>query len=118
MHLRVDLLLHIIIGILHLADDGAFTVFLVHPVCTALDETLAVFEGVTVVVTDDIAHTGLFDVRLDVQQMIKALIAFSGLWCLVSRQQPGKLGSEGIGIDHLPLCVAGMHADAFYGDLG
>ena len=51
MHIRVYLLLHVIILILHLSRDSILTVLLLHLVHTLLDERLAVFEALAVVGT-------------------------------------------------------------------
>jgi len=66
------------------------------------------------VVADDVVHAGLLDVTLDAQQVVEALIAFSGLRGLVGREHRGELGSEGAGIDHLTLGIAWVDTDTFY----
>ena len=104
--------------VLHVTDDRSFTIFLVHPVGTALDESFAVFEDISVVVADDITHLSLLDVRLDAQQVIESLIAFRRLRCLVLGQHLGKLSSEGVGVHHLSLRITWMHTDSLDDDLG
>ena len=118
VHLGINLLLHIVILILHLSDDGTFTVSLIHLFCTSLDETFAVFKALTVMVADDIVQFGLFNVTLDTQQMVESLIAFCRLRTLVGRQQLGKLRSQHIGVHHLVFCIAWVYAYAFDEDLG
>jgi len=72
MHLWVDLLLHGLVLVTDHTFHSAFAIAFVQLLGTALDEALAVLKPVTVMVADDIAQTGLFDTRRDVQQVVEA----------------------------------------------
>ena len=54
MHVRINLLLHVIVLVVDSYVNSTLAVFLVHLLCYGSDEALAVFEYLTVVVTDDI----------------------------------------------------------------
>ena len=118
VHLWVDLLFHVIVLILHLTGDRPFTVFLVHLLGALLNDTLAVLKAFTVMVADDVTHLRPLHVRLDAQQVIESLIALRRLWRLIGRQHRGELGCQCIGVHHLSLGIARMHAHTFYIYLG
>ncbi len=116
VHLRVNLLLHVVVLVLYLCHHGALAVLLTHPGSTLLHEVLAVLKLVAVVVADDIAESGVLGVCLDACEMIESLIALSGLRTLVGRQHGGKLRCQHTGINHLALGISGMHAHALDSD--
>ena len=118
VHLWVDLLFHVVILVLHLADDRPLAVLLIHQFCTLLDKALAVFKAFAVVVADDVAQLRPLYVRLDAEQVVKPLIAFCRLWGLIFRQHSCKLYGQQVGIHHLSLRIAWMHAHTFYIYLG
>ena len=118
VHLGINFLLHIIILILHLSDDGTFAVSLVHLFCTSQDEALTIFKALTIMIADDIVQFGLFYVTLDTEQMVESLIPLSRLRPFVGRQHLSKLCSQYIGIHHLVFRITRMYAHAFDEDLG
>ena len=69
-------------------------------------------------VADDVTHLRPLHVRLDAQQVIESLIALRRLWRLIGRQHRGELGCQCIGVHHLSLGIARMHAHTFYIYLG
>ena len=112
VHVGIDFLLHVIILVLHLSHNGIFAILLLHLSHALLDERLAVFEAVTVVVADDIAERGLFNTALDAQQVIEAFIALGRFGCLIGGQHLCELHCQTISIHHLSLGIAWVHADA------
>ena len=97
VHLRINLLLHVIVLILQLSNDSTFTIGLVHLFCTFQNEALTIFKAFAIVIADDITQFGQFYVTLDTQQMIESLITLCGLWTFVGRQQLCKLRRQHIG---------------------
>ena len=82
MHVRINLLLHVIVLVVHLQFNSSFTILLIHLLHAVLHETLAVFEMLTVVVTDDIAEFSFFTATLNTDEVIETLITFSLFWNL------------------------------------
>ena len=117
MHLRVYLLLHIIILVAHHGLYRTLAIFLVHALSTLHHESLPVLKLVAVVVTYDVAHLRLLNVRRDAQQVVETLITLCRLRCLVLRQHLGKFRSQRVGIHHLTLGIAWMHAHTLDGYL-
>ena len=117
MHVGVYLLLHVVILVLHHSRYRSFAVFLVHLLCTASEEHLAVLEGVAVVVANDIAHLCRLDVRLYSQQVIESLVAFGLFGSLLCRQHACELCRQTVGVDHLALSISRMNAHALDGHL-
>ena len=118
MHLRVNLLLHVVVLVVHRDAHRSLAVFFVHGDGLFLDEVLSFLKPFAVVVADNIAQLGLFDVALYAQQMVEALVAFGLFGRLVFWHPLGKLGSQPVGVDHLSLGIARMHAHALDGNLG
>lgn len=54
MHLRVNLLLHVVVLVVDIDSDSPFAIFLVQLISNFLDENLAVLKFLPVMVADDI----------------------------------------------------------------
>ena len=117
VHVRINLLFHVIILVLDLCRHRSLSVFLVHLIGTDLHESFAVLERIPVVVADDIAQLGILGTCLHARDMIETLVAFRLLRNLIGRQHHDELGSQSAGIDHLALGIARMHAHALNQDL-
>ena len=118
MHLRVNLLLHVVILVADLDADRSLTVFRIHLFSYAFDETLAVLEFLAVVVTDDIRQSGLFCLCLHAREVIETLIAFRRLRRLVGRHHTDKFRCQQTGVQHLSLGISRVNAHALDGNLG
>ena len=116
MHLRVDLLLHVVVLVLDVGLNGVVAVFLLHLGHTFLDEVLAVFKAIAVVVADDVGEGRLFDVALYAQQVVESLVAFGLLGCLAGGQHLRELHSQTVGIHHLAFRIARMDTHALATD--
>ena len=79
MHVGVYLFLHVVVLVAQLNLDRALAVLLVHTGSDRLDEVLAVFKLLAVVVADDVAQLGFLAVAVDAQQMVEALVAVGSL---------------------------------------
>ena len=55
---------HIVVSVLHLGEEGASTIFLIHPLAHVQDETLAHLEHLGVVVANDVCESGLLHTAL------------------------------------------------------
>ncbi len=83
-----------------------------------LDEVLAVFKLVAVVVADDVAELCLLAAALDADEVVETLVAFSLLRSLVLRNHVLEFHSQSACIHHLALGIACMNAHALDDDLG
>ena len=117
VHLGINLLLHVIVLVVDIGCECAFTIFLVHLLDKGQHQTFALLELRAVVVADDIRQFGLFATTLHTRQVIEALIALGGLWTLVGRQQSHEFGSQQRCVHHLTLGIAWVYAHALDGDL-
>ena len=118
VHLRSHHLLHVIVLVLHFGHHRTLSITFVHPFGTGQDELLARFKLLAVVVAYDIAQLAQLGVGLHANEVVEALIALGGLGGLVGRQHGGELDSQTVGIHHLTLGIARMHAHALDGNLG
>ena len=114
MHIRVYLLLHIIVLVIQLQFYGSFTILLIHLLHAVFYETLAVFEVVTVMVTDDITKLCLFTTALYTNKMIETLIAFSRLRDFIRWYHCIEFTCQTTSIDHLSLSISCMNAHTMY----
>ena len=109
---------HIIIGILHLGQEGAMTVLVVHPLAHVQDEALAHLEHLRVVVADYVSQGCLLHPTLHLVQVEEAFITRCALRHLVLWHLLGKLRGQQGGIHHLVLGITRMHAHAIHHNLG
>ena len=82
MHVRINLLLHVIVLVVHLQFNSSFTILLIHLLHAVLHETLTVFEMLAVVITNDIAEFSFFTATLNTDEVIETLITFRLFWNL------------------------------------
>ena len=118
VHVRINLLLHIIVLVVDNRLYGSVAILLVHLVHAVLDEILAVFKLVAVVISDDVAEFCLLAAALDADEMVETLVAFSLLRSLVLRNHVLEFHSQSACIHHLSLGIARMNAHALDDDLG
>ena len=114
MHLRVYLFLHVVVLVLCLQRHRTLAIFLVHRSHHVGYCALAILKSLTVVVAYYVVHMCTLHVALHTQQMEESLITLSRLRSLVLRQQPGQLHCQHVGVHHLALGIARMHAHALY----
>ena len=118
MHVGVYLFLHVVVLVAQLNLDRALAVLLVHTGSDRLDEVLAVFKLLAVVVADDVAQLGFLAVAVDAQQMVEALIAVGGLGDVGLGNEGVELASQTTGVDHLALGITRVYAHTLDDDLG
>ena len=116
VHVRINLLLHIIVLVVDNRLDGSVAILLVHLVHAVLDEVLAAFKLVAVVISDDVAEFCLLAAALDADEVVEALVAFSLLRSLVLRNHVLEFHSQSACIHHLALGIACMNAHALDDD--
>ena len=114
VHLWVDLLLHVVVLILHLQGHGALAIALVQLVGSSLQLALTLLKAATVVVANDVVQLGFLHRALHAQQVEKSLVALGGFGALVGRQLGRQFHGHHIGVHHLVLGIAWMHAHTFY----
>ena len=103
MHIGVYLFLHVVVLVAQLNLDRALAILLVHTGSDRLDEVLAVFKLLAVVVADDVAQLGFLAVAVNAQQMVEALVAVGGLGDVGLGNEGVELASQTTGVDHLAL---------------
>ena len=116
MHVRINLLLHIIVLVVDNRLYGSIAILLVHLVHAVLDEVLAAFKPVAVVIADDVAELCLLAAALDADEVVEALVAFCLLRSLVLRNHVLEFHSQSACIHHLALGIACMNAHALDDD--
>ena len=118
VHLRVNLLLHIVVLVLCFKCYSTLTIFLVHRSHHAGQCALALLKTVAVVVAYNVVHARLLNTSLYTQQVIESLITLGSLRALIRRQHRSQFHRQQVGIHHLVLGIARMHAYTFYIYLG
>ena len=118
MHVRVNLLLHVVILVVDFGSNRSFAILLVHLLHTLLDEVLAVFKLFAVVVADDIAELGFLATALNTEQVIESLVTLCLLRSLGLRYHILELYSQAACIHHLALGVTSMYAYSLDMNLG
>ena len=118
VHVRVNLLLHVIVLVVDLGCNRTLAILLVHLLHAVLDEVLAVLELVAVVVADDVAQFGFLAAALDAQQVIEALVALGLFRSFALRNHILELYRQSACVHHLALGVACMHAYSLDVNLG
>ena len=116
VHVRINLLLHVIVLVVDNRLYGSVAIFLVHLVHAVLDEILAAFKLVAVVISDDVAEFCLLAAALDADEVVETLVAFSLLRSLVLRNHILEFHSQSACIHHLSLGIACMNAHALDDD--
>ena len=114
----LDLLPHVVVGVLHLHLDGGGAVLAVEVGGDEVHPLLPLLETGPVVVPDDEAQPGLGLVALHVAQVVEALIALGVGGGLRRRQHVHELQGHEAGVAHLVLGGAGVDVEAPDGDLG
>ena len=117
VHMGLDLLPHIVIGILQLQLHRAGAVFGVEVVGNAGQAGLAVLKLGPVVVPDDIGEGGGCLVAGHLAQVVEALVALGVGRGLGGRQQIDQLHGHENGALHLVFGRAGVDVHAMNGDL-
>ena len=118
MHVRINLLLHVIVLVVDNRLYGSVAILLVHLVHAVFDEVLAVFKLIAVMIADDVAELCLLAAALDADEVVETLVAFSLLRSLVLRNHILEFHSQSACIHHLALGIACMNAHALDNDLG
>ena len=114
MHVGVYLLLHVVVLVLQLCRHRSVAVLVVHAPHAVLDEVLAVLKTLAVVVAYDVMERSVLYVCLYAQKVVEALISLCGLRSLVLRQHRRELRRQPVGVHHLVLRIARVHAYALY----
>ena len=86
VHMRTDLLSHIVVGICDLHLDCSLTVLRVQELADLIAECFSLLKPRHIMVTDNIVKSRVLDISADVVQMEESLIFFRVLRLLVLRQ--------------------------------
>ena len=117
LHVRQDLFLHVVVGVLQLDGDELSSVLAVQEIRGKAEFLLAVFKERPVVVADDVVERRVLDLALHADEVREALVALGVLRHLVLRQEGGELHRDGHRVDHLVFCAAGVDAEALDRDV-
>ena len=79
MHLRVNLLFHIVVLVLGHYCYSALTVLLIDSVGRVVDYALALLEAFSVMIANDVVHISFLNRALHTKQMEESLITLGGL---------------------------------------
>ena len=107
-----DFFQHIIIDIVRRDDDRPVTIFFIEEICHLLQQGLAPFKMLAVVIADEHVHHTSFDVALQFIDVEKAFMTFRIFRLFSSRQELLPFCGNGQGVNHLPLGVTGMDTAA------
>ena len=117
IHVAVfDFFQHIIVDIVRRDDDCPVAIFFIEEICHLLQQGLAPFKMLTVVIADEHVHRTSFDVALQFIDVEKAFMTFRIFRLFSSRQELLPFCGHGQGVDHLPLGVTGMDTAAMEGN--
>ena len=108
MVVRLDLLAHIIILVLHIQKGRSLAVFCVDEVHAFLHICLLLLVEVHVVVADDVREGGCLDFALEADKVEEAFIAAGVFRTLIHWEEAVKLHSDEDGVLHLALCSTRM----------
>ena len=117
IHMAVfDFFQHIIIDIMRRDDNGPIAVFFIEEISHLLQQGLAPFKTLAVVVADEHVHRARFDVAIQFIDVEEAFMAFGVFRFFPGRQELLPLCGNRQCVDHLSFGVACMDAAAMEGD--
>ena len=101
---RLDLLAHVVILVLHSGSGGSLTIFQINEITTFLNGSLLPFKQRPVMVTDDIRDVRILYGTSETDDVEEALVTFCELRPLLYRQQGVHLHADKDGVfDHLEI---------------
>ena len=111
-----DFFQHIIIDIIRRDDNGPIAVFFIEEIGHLLQQGLAPFKTLAVVVADEHVHRARFDVAIQFIDVEEAFMAFGVFRFFPGRQELLPFCGNRQCVDHLSFGVACMDAAAMEGD--
>lgn len=108
IHGGLNLLAHIIVLVLYL-DCAAVRELVVDFAREVLEFFLSTLKAVAVVIAYDVGKNSLLHISLHRHKVVEALVTFGMLGSFPSRKHDYKLVGYTHRVDHLVLCVSGMH---------